>query len=91
MESNLEQVLKEEGYYEIKEIPNVCICGLRRFVFTTGLVYGLDEDSYTGRYCYENAADAKQALEKWNGEGDPSGNWIKHKGRNEYSNPFYKK
>lgn len=80
--------LESEGYYDMRVIEGRGICGLYRFIFTTGLVYGITELFYEGRYCYSNHADAKAALEAWNGEGDPEDEyWIKHKGRTEYSNP----
>jgi hypothetical protein len=75
--------LEREGYTFIKYIPTKGYCGLRRFLFTTGLCIGMDEASFVGRYCYEHMADAKEALEKWDGEGDPSGDWIKYKGHPE--------
>lgn len=83
------QYLESEGYFDIKEIPNRGICALFRFVFTTGLVYGIHEWGYSGRYCYSSLSDAKEALDKWNGLLDPQDDiWIKHKGeKGEYSNP----
>lgn len=81
--------LETEDYKQIREIPGRGLCGLMRFAFTTGLVYGITEDFYAGRYCYKNAVDAFIALETWTGEGDPpDADWIKHKGRVEYSNPL---
>ncbi len=91
-EKNLLQMLKNEGYTHLRKIPGRGIVGLKRFMFTTGLVYNLTEDWYDGRYCYRNHADALKALENWNGEGDPDDeDWIKHKGGKEYSNPKRKK
>jgi hypothetical protein len=87
MSKELKQNLAEQGYFNFKEIEGRGLCGLMKFVFTTGLVYGMDEFSYKGRYCFENTADAKEALYNWDGIGDPSGDWIKHKGSTEYSNP----
>ena len=81
--------LKSEGYSEIKEVPGKGICGLRDFIFTTGLVIDMDENQYYGRYCYPSHEDALKALNEWNGEGDPSGPWIKYKGNpGERSNPL---
>ncbi len=81
--------LETEGYRQIIEIPGRGLCGLMRFAFTTGLVYGLKEMSYEGRYCYPNSLDAFIALREWTGEGDPQdSDWIKHKGKVEYSNPL---
>jgi hypothetical protein len=86
---DLIEYLKSEGYYEIREIPGIGICGLRKFIFTTGLVIGMDENLYYGRYCYSNESDALKALREWDGKGDPSGPWIKYKGLpEERSNPL---
>ena len=83
------EYLESEGYFNITEIPNQGICGLMRFAFTTGLIYGMHEYGYYGRYCYSNLSDAKEALNKWNGLSDPQDDiWIKHKGeKGEYRNP----
>jgi len=72
--------LKSEGYYEIKEINSKGICGLMDFMFTTGLVIGMDRMGYFGRYCYKTRQEALNALNSWDGSGDPPGNWIKYKG-----------
>jgi hypothetical protein len=85
----LKQQLESQGYCYIKEIPNRGICAIMKFMFTYGLCYGIDNTGYKGRYCYphEKVEDAILALHKWNGESDPDGDWIKHKGKTEYSNP----
>jgi hypothetical protein len=86
---NIIEYLKSEGYYEIREIPGIGVCGLRKFIFTTGLVIGMDENLYYGRYCYAKESDASKALKEWDGKGDPSGPWIKYKGSpEERSNPL---
>jgi hypothetical protein len=80
--------LKTEGYYNIKEIPERGICGLRDFIFTCGLVIGMDEGGYFGRYCYRTKQEAIDAIESWDGQGDPPGDWVKYKGNGgERSNP----
>ena len=86
MTTKLKTKLESDGYFDIKEIPNRGIVALLRFVFTVGLVYGIDENGYVGRYCYPSLRDAKEGLNNWDGSNDPSGNWIKHKGHIEYSN-----
>ncbi len=83
----LEQYLTRQGYFDFREIPGRGICGLSHFAFTVGLVYGLHASGYEGRYCYPRMKDALDAYHSWNGEHDPSGPWIKHKGSIEYSNP----
>lgn len=75
----LHAFLTANGYTDLREIGGR-LCGLNRFIFTTGLVVGLDEVGYQVRYCYEHEADARDALEAWDGMGYPSGPWIKAKG-----------
>jgi hypothetical protein len=84
--------LEQEGYHCLKTIDGK-LCGLFRFIFTTGLVVGLDSVGYSYRYCYESYADAKEALEKYDSlELLPPGNWIKRKGIGEdLSNQNYNK
>lgn len=77
--AELHAFLTQEGYNHLRMVGQR-LCGLYNFMFTYGLVYGLDESGYAGRYCYENGMDALNALESWSGEGHPSGPWIKHKG-----------
>lgn len=81
----LRDSLERDGYSELRVIPGRGICGVIRMIFTTGLCHGLDEYSREGRWCYPTMSEAVIALNEWNGEGDPSGEWIKYKGRTEYS------
>lgn len=81
----------ELGYTEPKLLPDGRWCALMRFMFTAGLVVGIDErGNYDWRYCYERAEDASAALDTWDGTGHPSGPWIKRKGHpdGELSNTF---
>lgn len=77
----LKEILEHYGYTDVVEIGDRGMCGLMRFLFTTGLVIGMDEISYAGRYCYHTEEEARQALKAWDGKEDPPGNWIKYKGR----------
>jgi hypothetical protein len=85
-----EQFFTEAGFFELREVPGKGLCGLYRMIFTVGLCYNMQEDEfdmYEGRYCFPSLLDAKTSLHEWDGSGDPPGNWIKHKGKREYSNP----
>jgi hypothetical protein len=91
---DIHSALTAEGYTSLKVLPceasngKHLIVGLRRFIFTVGMCYGLEPDGYSGRYCFPTMADAKDALSNWNGELFPPGNWIKHKGfGGEFPNP----
>lgn len=82
------EFLKKEGYFEIRKINGHGYCALLRFGFTVGLCVQLDETGYSGRYCFEHLSDAKEAINTWDGYGDPDGNWIKYKGyKGDYRNP----
>ena len=88
-----EQRCAEYGFVELKQLANGEIAGLSRFIFTTGLVVGIDDDfgaiKYRSRFCYEHAGAAREALQLWDGSGDPTGPWIKEKGsRVERLNPL---
>lgn len=64
--------------------PNRGYCGLLRMAYTVGLFYNIYPypRSAEGRYCFHTMADAVEALNNWDGIGDPEGDWIKHKGEN---------
>jgi len=80
METTLRKQLENENYTNLKEIPGRGVCGLWKFLFTTGLCFGLDQYGYVGRYCYETTQEAEIALKYWDGVGDPPGFWLKYKG-----------
>lgn len=80
MDTKLINNLHQEGYTDLREIDGRWY-GLYRFMFTTGLVVGLDEYGYEGRYCYHTMSEARNALIHWYGKGDPPGEWIKYKGK----------
>lgn len=91
--------LKKNGYYNLRHIEGVGICGMRNFLFTIGLCYGLTRNGFSGRYCYPRdlgsesttECDVETALKVWNGKNSPVGNWIKHKGeQGDWTNPNYK-
>jgi hypothetical protein len=77
---DLKEYLITQDYFDLKEIPGQGMCGLLRMLFTVGLVVGIEEHGYRGRYCYDSLAEAKSALNEWDGTGDPNYNWIKWKG-----------
>lgn len=89
IDPELMEELMQNGYSIIMRVPGRGVCAVIRMVYTVGLCYGLDKTGYRGRYCYETLQEAISALALWDGTGDPPGDWIKHKGRVEYSNPNY--
>jgi hypothetical protein len=74
--------LKQNGYFEIRQIPGRGWCALSdEMIFTVDLFYDLKETHRNGRYSYQYQ-DRKEAIKdihNWNGVGDPPGPWIYHK------------
>lgn len=64
-------------YRDIKILPDGTVCGLHRFIYTWGLMIGLDLYGYADRYCYASLEAAQAALKAWNGDGEPTG-WHRH-------------
>ncbi len=66
-----------------REVPGHGDCAVQRFIYTCGLLTAVNFDSifieYNARYCYNTAREACEALETWDGIGDPPGDWIKEK------------
>ncbi|MCH9735848.1 MAG: hypothetical protein K0U78_15060 [Actinomycetia bacterium] len=79
IDDNLQSLLENQGYIEVKEI-NGNVIGLLPFAFSFGIVIGLTEIGYEYRYCYPKYIDAIKDWKEWDGKGHPSGNWIKLKG-----------
>jgi hypothetical protein len=73
------ELLEEMGYLFPRQVADGEWIALFRFVFTWGLVKGLDDVGYNERWCYSSLNDALVAVANWDGEGDPPGNWIVNK------------
>lgn len=85
--AELAEILKRNGYSVFRRLDNGEVAGISQFIYTFGLVLGLDETGYRTRFCYPDFASALQALLIWDGFGDPPGPWIKEKGRIERMRP----
>jgi hypothetical protein len=68
------------GYRDLCHKGEAGVCAVMPFLFTGGLITGLWEMGYKGRYCYETLGEALAALSVWDGSCDPPGSWIKYKG-----------
>ena len=73
----------ELGYFEPRVLPTGELAALNKFLFTVGILAGIDEFSYRCRWCFESAEAASRALQAWDGRDDPPGPWIKQKGKND--------
>ena len=81
---------RKNSYTDVREIPTKGICALQQMCFTTGLFCKINPFNYAYRYCYHSLAEARDAIETWDGEGHPPGNWIKRKGQgDDLPNPNY--
>lgn len=78
----IEKMSSENKFIGIKYIEGRGYCGLLRYMFTFGIVYGIDATGYSGRWCYpvDCVTECVNAFNKWDGVGDPDGPWIKYKG-----------
>jgi hypothetical protein len=73
--------LMQQGYLAPRRLPDQRWIAVQRFLFTWGLMVGLDDCGYVTRFCYAKLHDALAAAVLWDGTGDPPGPWIKEKGR----------
>lgn len=71
----LKYLQEENVYLHIKEIPGNRYAAIYPLMYTTAIIVGDigDEYSYRDLWCYHSMYAAKQALDAWDGEGDPEG------------------
>ncbi len=81
---------EEMGYINPKQVDGEW-CALYHFVYTMGIVCGMDYSGYKYRYCYPVTADAIVDFENMTTlKEHPPGNWIKRKGDGgDIPNPNY--
>lgn len=79
--------LEALGYESVRLLASGEYAGLMSFLYTTGLCVGLEQAGYRTRFCFPDQASAIQALNHWDGHGDPPGPWLKQKGEIERDNP----
>ena len=75
----IEDDMTEIGYSPVKQLTTGELAGVSDYMFTAGLVVGLDATGWRTRYCYATRPLAESALAAWDGNGDPPGPWIKQK------------
>lgn len=71
--------LQAEGYRDFRRLEGRGWCALHDYIHTCGIVVGLTEWSYEGRYCFASSNEARDAFLAWDGRGDPDGPWLKWK------------
>lgn len=72
-----QETAAENGYLHFRQFEDggdACIAPL---MFTAAILYGLSDFSYEDRWCYKSVEAAKEALDAWDGTGEPEG-WHRH-------------
>jgi hypothetical protein len=79
---SLNDELTAQGYTDIRVLPNGETAAVLRFMFTFGLMVGVDKIGYRTRFCFGTYEEARDSLAAWDGKGFPPGFWIKQKPEN---------
>jgi hypothetical protein len=69
--------LEREGYKNIKHFDNGDTAAIMPLLYTTAIVAGINDCGYDDRWCYKTEKAAVDALNAWDGEGEPTG-WHRH-------------
>jgi hypothetical protein len=72
--------LRDLEYIDPKMLPLDRWAGILPYIYTAGIVVGFVRNGalqFDQRWCYETVADAKKALDAWDGVGEPQG-WHRH-------------
>lgn len=77
MDARMQQIIEENGYLDPKEFPDGSVAVLHPLMFTVAILYDLNEYGYGDRWCFSSYEKAKNALDNWDGEGEPQG-WHRH-------------
>lgn len=74
-------LVKECGYRNPKPIGNGRYACIAPFMFTQAIIVGRmgAYGAYDDRWCYLSYRMAKEALDAWDGKGEPKG-WHRHPG-----------
>lgn len=70
-------MLQENGYQCVRREKNGDWSGLMPLAFTWAIVTDLNMTGYGDRWCYKTYTQAREALEAWDGTGEPDG-WHRH-------------
>jgi hypothetical protein len=64
-------------YHQFWILPDGRLCGLMRLLFHWTVHVDIDFTGYRERYCFMTPELAIEAMDQWDGTGDPI-NWHKH-------------
>ncbi len=65
------------AYKRFWTLPDGRLCGLHRLLYHWTVHVDIDPVGYADRYCFMTAELAIEAMDQWDGAGDPI-NWHKH-------------
>lgn len=60
-------------YYDVQEKGDAALVGINPLVYTHAIVSGINYCGFEDRWCYDTYAEAKAALDAWDGTGEPQG------------------
>lgn len=69
-----------EDYVKVRELPDGRVIGITRLMFHWTLHIDIDDVGYADKYCYQTLQLALNALDTWDGNGDPADGWHRHLG-----------
>jgi hypothetical protein len=85
MENKLQallEFLKDNGYRDLKVLPDDVIVGTLDLMFTRGLVIDLDWEGWGKRYCYEDREQATLACNTLqSGDDEPMVGYVASRSR----------
>lgn len=58
VEEQLEAFFEGEGYEEIQKVEGWGWCGLNKYIFTWGVLYGMNHWGIQGRFCFDTRGNA---------------------------------
>lgn len=64
-------------YSDMRVMPDGAFACVARFMFTYAIIYDVNDWGYEDRWCYHSYEDARDALERWDGQAEPTG-WHRH-------------
>jgi hypothetical protein len=67
MSPELQDILEQNGYTDVRYVEGWGICGIQRMIFTVGACYGMDESGMKGRFCFDTQQNAELFLRDWDG------------------------
>lgn len=73
---------EDQGYTNVRQLPDGSFAGLVPLIYTVGLCIGLDEINWKKRFCFEDYKRALLELEKLESiDDEPVDGWVARRGK----------